>query len=272
MERAALRLATVGTLLKGGFSPYPTIAGGFVFDSAMDSITDLPPAHRRPVIIVRTDEDVITFNNAIVSGRQCRLLLEISVLTSITDSAGKTITDWPHTDSGLELMLDLLEWQVYIALFGYSEWAMWYRGEVKFGSMIRQSSNPRYAAPDRGAVRLAIRTLEFVMRLAAQDCIPKPLHQFAPPAPDVLPPRLVAVMEYLLAHSQGDFHSAVQKNYDSLKTYGPAPVPRLPALQHVWASFPDLEVEADWKIEQSAYLVPEPVTAGPVVIETPTLT
>jgi len=57
MERTALRLATVAALLNGGNEPWPTVAGEYVYDSLLDDVVDVIPARRKPVIIVRTDDD-----------------------------------------------------------------------------------------------------------------------------------------------------------------------------------------------------------------------
>jgi hypothetical protein len=272
MELDALRLATVGVLLNGGNQPYPTIAGGYVFDSVADEINDLDEGKRRPIVVVRTDEDTVLYSGAVSSGRQARLLIEVSVLSSIADKDGKLIINWPKTDAGMELMLGVLKWQVWNALFGMSEMSQWYRQTMNYVSMIQYNSVPQFATPDRGSVRLAISTMDFLMRLPVTDCVVPPVNERTPPSAPFLPPNLKKVFEYLLAHSVGDYHESLVILQEALTRYGPIPVPRLPAFQRVWATLPDLEIEAGWKIEQSEYPGTSPVTTEPIVVENTTVT
>ena len=132
MERTALRMATVAALLHGGHGPpWPTLAGEFVYDSMMDDITDVVPTQRKPVIVVRTDDDAITYKGHAFAGRQVRLLIEFGVLTAsmikTVDGQSLPRVDWPRTDSALEAFLDMMELQIWSALFGHSEWAMWWQ-------------------------------------------------------------------------------------------------------------------------------------------------
>lgn len=270
MELDALRLATVGVLLNGGRQPYPTIAGGYVFDSIADEINDLDEGRRRPIIVVRTDEDTVMYAGAALSGRQARLLIEVSVLSSIAGQDGKLIVDWPKTDAGIELMLGVLKWQVWNALFGFEEISQWYRGTMKYGSMVQYTSSPQFATPDRGSVRLAINTMDFVMRLPVADCVAPPLNELKLNSAPFLPPNLEKVFDYLLAHSVGDYHESLIILREALNRYGPIPVPRLPAFRRVWASLPDLETEAGWKVEQAEYPDSNPVIAEPIRVENPT--
>ena len=71
MERSALRLATVAALINGGNGPpWPTVAGAYVYDSMIDNVVDVVPSKRRPVIIIRIDDDNLVFNRFQVAGRQ----------------------------------------------------------------------------------------------------------------------------------------------------------------------------------------------------------
>ena len=262
MELDALRIATVAALLNGGNQPWPTIAGEFVYDSLRDDILDITPTMRRPVIVVRVDEDQQTFRTNVTMGRQARLLIEISVLTAIEDPAtGKSRIDWPKSDPALELMLGVLSWQVWNALRGASPWAQWYQGDAGFKGILGYTSVPRYAPPDRGAVRLAVRTLEYVMRLPS-ECLVTPLHEFDPSAPPFLPPSIVGVVNYILQNGSGDFRTAVLGLGKTLNRYAAVQKPRLPALQRVWAGFPDYEINARWPLEQAATLEWAPLTVG----------
>lgn len=144
-----LRVATVATLLNGGSPPWPTVAGAYVYDSMMDDIVDIVPDRRRPVIVVRTDEDQLVYQAHRVAGRQCRLLIELGVLTASTvkvNGIDEVRVDWPRTDSALEAFLDMLEWQVWNALMGHAPWARWYRDRAKFGTLAAYQSTPRSGA------------------------------------------------------------------------------------------------------------------------------
>lgn len=270
MERTALRISTMAALLNGGTAPYPTLAGEFVYDSLMDDIVDVVGSRRVPVVVVRTDQDVQSYNNNIPMGRQCNLLMEISVVSGSTDATGRARLSWPKTDPALEAMLDLLEWHVYVALRGYSEWAVWFREH--YTPIFRTSSTPRYSTPDKGLNRLAVRTLEYTTKLGL-ECRPKPLHEFAPSVPASLPPTMVNLFEYLATHGAGNFKDKyIAQIKDVLLAYGPVPRPIYPALQRVWVDLPKYETQAMWPIEQSAYLVSVPPTTGGIQVETPDLT
>jgi hypothetical protein len=162
MERTALRIATVAALLHGGKGPpWPTVAGEFVYDSLIDDVVDVVPVRRKPVIIIRTDDDQHMFKNNSFSGRQCRLLIELGVLTAATYKTASGVElpriDWPPTDSALEAFLDMLEWQVMNALYGPSFWGMWYQqlgyrsigGIVSLADCLRLAAGVHYSHKER---------------------------------------------------------------------------------------------------------------------------
>lgn len=260
MEQATLRLCAVAALLNGGAGTLrPTVAGDFIFDSKMDDIIDVSPTIRQPIAIVRTDEDSSVFNKNTFVGRQCRLNIEISAVTSVQMADGKSKIDFPKTDAQLELMLNVFEWQVWNALRGYDKWAQWFLNDMNFGALLGYSSTPRFTAPNRGAVRLAVRTLEFVMRMT-EECLVPPLSEMDPIAPPFLPPRIVRAINYITAHGGGDFKNAVQGFGRILTRYAQVQQPRFPALRRVWSDFPDLETETHWPIEQVS---DEPIVPAP---------
>lgn len=274
MERAVLRVATVAALLNGGAEPWPTVAGGFVYDSMMDNVTDVVPSKRRPVIIVRTDEDQMAYSGRNITGRQCRLLIEIGVLTSSmikVNGQDHERIDWPRTDSALEAFLDMLEWQVWNALMGYSVFARWYRERAGFGGLSSYLSTPRYSAPERGAVRLAVRTLSMMTNIGP-DCLLRPVKEF----PDgsctfepELSPRWVALICELQMIAKGPFKRSIDELAQTIETYGKLPRPAYPQLQRVWGSIPSLEIETMIPIRQEAPFCPDDLEAEPPVLGTP---
>ena len=274
MERSALRLATVATLINGGNGPpWPTVAGAYVYDSMIDSVVDVVPSKRRPVIIVRTDDDNLIFNRFQIAGRQCRLLIEFGVLTASTtkiNGVEEARVDWPRTDSALEAFLDLLEWQIWAALRGYSHWARLYQDRWHYGTISSYSSVPRFSAPERGAVRLAVRTLSILTNLPP-ECAPRPVKEFALPYPDVLPENWMQVVEDILCFADGDFKKSVEQMAALIAAHGYMKRPTYPPLQRVWASIPSLEIEAMWPIEQEAPFVETANVMVPPETGTPTV-
>lgn len=268
METAALRLAAVATLLNGGVAPWPTIAGEFVYDSMRDDILDVTPLSRKPIIIVRTDEDQVSFRENTVMGRQCRMLIEASVVTAAQGADGKTKLDWPKTDPAIELMLNIMEWQIWNALRGMGFWADWFQHTMQYSSLLGYSSTPRYALPDRGAVRLAVRTLEFIFKMR-EECIVPPLHETDPSVPVFLPPTIVAVINQVVQKGGGEFRTAVIGLGKTLLRYGAAEHPRYPALQRVWTDVTNLGVVIDTPLEQSASLEWAPFTVGNTTLGVP---
>jgi hypothetical protein len=258
MERTALRLATVATLINGGHGPpWPTVAGEFVYDSMIDSVVDVVPSKRRPVIIIRVDDDNLAFNRFQIIGRQARLLIEFGVLsaaTTLINGKEEPRIDWPRTDSSLEAFLDLLEWQIWAALRGHGYWASLYQDRWHYGQFSGYSSVPRFSAPERGAVRLAVRTLSILVNLPP-ECPPSPVKEFAHPVPDVLPEGWVRVVNDLLCTATGDFKKSIEQLAAIIEAHGYLPRPTYPPLQRVWASIPSLEIEAMWPIEQEAPFV-----------------
>ena len=267
MFRTMLRLATATALLNGGGPPFPTLAGEFVYDSLIDDIVNVTPDRRKPVIVVRTDEDQVDYRSAKENSRQCRLLIEISMVTAVTVN-GVARLDWPRTDSALEATLDLMEWQVRNALFGYSEMAQWWQSRV---AVVGYSSSPRYSPPERGSIRLAVRNLE-LLTLLPFDCPLPLLHEWqSQPIPPQQPPQWVGFVAQLLACTTGGLHSAVEEMAKIVARYGSAPVPTARPFQRVWATLPDYEVEAEWKLEQEAPLAAAPLVTEPPVLGAPTI-
>jgi len=272
MERTALRLATVAALLNGGNEPWPTVAGEYVYDSLLDDVVDVIPARRKPVIIVRTDDDEHLFRGYQISGRQCRLLIEIGVLTASTYklSTGQELpkVDWPPTDSALEAFLDMLEWQVLNALYGFSDWALWYKEDMKYGTVGSLVSLPRYSAPDRGAVRLAVRTLQLACALPP-ECIAQPRNEYDGPTLPFLPMNYINVVGCIIMKGNGAFKKSVLELKRTIDRYGPVPTPTYPAFQRVWAELPKWNIEAEWRIEQAVPFISNGIITQKVILGKP---
>ena len=268
MFRTMLRLATTGVLLNGGGPPWPTLVGEFVYDSLIDSIVDVTPNGRKPVIVVRTDEDQVGYRNAQENNRQCRLLIEISMVTAATVN-GVARLDWPRTDSSMEGTLDLLEWQVRNALFGHTSMAHWWQSRV---AIVGYSSSPRFSPPERGSIRLAVRNLELLTLIPLDCTLPLVAEWSAEPIQPRLPPRWEDFVEQLLLCSTGGFRASVEELARTVARYGALPVPTAPPFQRVWATLPDGDgVEAEWKLEQEAPLAAIPLVTEPPQLGAPTL-
>lgn len=274
MERLALRIATVGTLVNGGSPPYPTLANEFVFDSILDDIADVIAKRRKPVILVRTEEDEKQYGDGFKPLKKLtRLCIEISVLTAVTDAQGNLRPEWPQTDSTLEAQLDILEHQVWTGLYGWSDWSQFYSDTMGYTALRGYQSRPRYTTPERGAVRLAVRTLDFLVQLPG-DCFPKPLNELDPSAPAWITPNLYMVLKYGLDHGVGQFRDKyIMQLASMVQYYGYTSRPRLPAFQRAWVTLPQYEVEAEWLIPQLAQLeVPTPaLEMGALVLGSPSL-
>lgn len=153
-----MRLATCRAL-KGA-----TMAGDRVFDSAIDPIDMTIAQLRQPIVIVTTDDHVIEK----VEGRDltgasvaCELVIEAAIAARVELPAGdegepEAMIQIPHTDEGMEMMLDLLEHQIIAALLhGRSEWS---RVWVKMVPRVTRRLSRRGADTDKG-VRFAARQI-----------------------------------------------------------------------------------------------------------------
>lgn len=274
MELDALRLAAVVALLNGGSPPWPTLAGKYVFDSLIDTISDVVPIRRKPVIVVRTDEDFeLHDRGGTETGRQARLLIELSMVTAVEDpnNPGHRKLDWPQTDAALELQLGTMCWQVYNALRGFGRWAQWFKDECKYSQILAWNSMPRFSGSAGGAggsgtnLRLAARTIEAVFKIR-DECIVQPLNELAPESPPFLPPSLLRVVNTVLLKSSKD--SDLYKSFvglrDQLERYAQAERPRMPALLTVYGTVPvgtdpsgDASVQAAWEIDQGGWFIEE---------------
>lgn len=212
MNRAALRLATLAALTAGGTEPWPTLAGTAVFDSRQDPIEDLAADERQAVIVIRTGEDRRASGTpsqvgaGLRTGRMCELTIEVGVVTAAEDEDGNLLVGWPETDSQLEAVLDALEYQVEMALWGETDWAIWWRS-LPLGSLVSTVSNPIYTEPASGRVRLAAREIVLTVELAV-DARPRARRASGPAVPATLPAGIAGVLAKIAADGAGDVKSA----------------------------------------------------------------
>jgi hypothetical protein len=270
MEIDALRLAVVIALLNGGHTPYPTLAEKYVYDSMIDDLLVCVPKQRRPVIIVRTDEDQeLHDRGGTFRGRQCRVLIEMAVLTGVEATDGRSLPDWPKTDLALELQLGIMYWQVYNALRGHSLWAQWFKEEAGYSQVTGWQSVPRFSPPNRGSVRLAARTIDAVFTLHS-ECLVMPLKESDPVAPKFLPPSLVRVVNKMITDGSDDMKTIFTGLAGMLHRYAEAERPRYPALQTVWGTYPQQdELQTNWPIEQVTALEQAAINVGNATVGSP---
>ena len=116
--RLAIRMAAVRAL--SGV----TLAEDRVFDSAIEPIENFAKDENpRPVIVVTTDDDEADITGRDLMGAETRRLdLVIEFIIAGSTTAGEITV--PHTDAGMEVILDVLQRQIYRALLsGETPWA-----------------------------------------------------------------------------------------------------------------------------------------------------
>ena len=212
LARTALRLLVVEALSPTGTpedGPWPTIAGGKVYDSRLVPAEDIAETERHPVAMIYTDEVEAVprqTNGRLPLAVQVDLRIEIALpqLVSATfeDEEGETreevFAGFPQTDPETEAQLDLLESQVVFALF-----------QGPTGALLRRLMPPKLkefsSVPFRSGeqrVRQAMRSLTFRLTEFPSDC-----YDMAPAEiPDGLarlPQPLRAVAEALPEQSYG---------------------------------------------------------------------
>jgi hypothetical protein len=151
LSRLAMRIAAARAV-KG-----VTLAENRVFDSAIDPIDLTIAENRQPILVVMTDE-----HEAIPTGRDlfhtdasCDLIIEaaIAARVEIEGEVGITI---PHTDEGMELVLDMMEHQVIAGLT--RERTAWSRVWMKLVPRVKRRLSRRGASAE-GGVRFAARQI-----------------------------------------------------------------------------------------------------------------
>jgi len=151
LARLALRVAAARAI-RGA-----TLAEDRVYDSAIDPIDHAVLENRQPFVVVSTeDHDVaVTGRDLLYGAHECTLLIEMAVATrvAVDGEAGLTI---PHTDEGMELVLDIIEHQIMAALT--RERTAWSRVFMNLVPVIKSRKSRRGASAE-GGVRFAARQI-----------------------------------------------------------------------------------------------------------------
>lgn len=207
MIRTALRLLTIATLT-GVEGSRPTMAGARVYDSRIDPIDPITlpdgqvPGEGAPVIVVRTENDrgePLNTQGGAAFLREVSLVIEVGMIARlpIADDNGQAsyVADWPETDAELEASLDLLEYQIRIALQrAHTVYGEQWRKLTRKVSVIESH---RQAQDDTG-VKFALRETTFTCE--TRDEAPAPVYRVDPltgEAIDTLPVGLERLPEPL---------------------------------------------------------------------------
>jgi len=151
LSRLAMRVAAARAI-KGA-----TLAETRVFDSTIDPIDQTIADTRAPVLIVTTDdhEMEITGRDLMHGNTRCELVIEAAIASRV-EVSGDVSLSIPHTDEGMEIVLDLIEHQVMVALT--RERTAWSRVWMKLVPRIHKRSSRRGASVEHG-VRFAARQI-----------------------------------------------------------------------------------------------------------------
>lgn len=176
MIRLFIRQCSIAALRNGG-----TIAGGRVFDSDNSPLLDVLSETNQtsPYVTVYTDDDTHTSVQGMdlaAADRTLLLVIEIGIgsKTVLATPEGEEppppILQIAHSDEGMELVLDVLEWQVKKAL--------WQDPANKWGDMLRRMAmSIRRVTSIRGAQagqggRYAMRQIAYHVGNVVSDPIP----------------------------------------------------------------------------------------------------
>lgn len=151
LSRLAMRIAAARAVRNA------TLAEGRVFDSVVDPIDMTVAENRSPVLVVMTDE-----HEAIPTGRDlfqtdvsCDLIIEAAIAARV-EIEGQVSLEIPHTDEGMELVLDIIEHQVIAALT--RERTPWSRIWMKLVPRVKRRLSRRGASAENG-IRFAARQI-----------------------------------------------------------------------------------------------------------------
>ena len=148
----ALRIATVKAL-KGR-----TLAGDRVYDSAIETIDAQVEDDGSPLIVVYTDEEEgrVSGKDLFVTGRSLSLVIQCAVANRVQSHTGAVTVEIPHTDEGIESVLDFMRHDIVSALqAGDSPWSDLWRELVTNIEMV----NVRRGASAKKGLRFAAREL-----------------------------------------------------------------------------------------------------------------
>jgi hypothetical protein len=157
LSRLAMRIAAARAV-KG-----VTLAGDRVFDSAIDPIDATIAENRQPILVVMTDEhEVMPDGRELFHGRaSCDLIIEAAIAARVEVEGEVSITI-PHTDEGMELVLDMIEHQVIAALI--RERTAWSRVWMKLVPVVKRRLSRRGASTENG-IRFAARQIVLTCEL-----------------------------------------------------------------------------------------------------------
>jgi hypothetical protein len=151
LARLAMRVAAARAI-RGA-----TLAEDRVYDSAIDPIDHAVLENRKPFVVVSTeDHDItVTGRDLVYGDHACKLMIETAVASrvEIDGEDGLTI---PHTDEGMEIVLDILEHQIIAALG--QERTAWSRVFMHLVPTVK-SRQSRRGASTEGGVRFAARQI-----------------------------------------------------------------------------------------------------------------
>jgi len=151
LARLAMRVAAARAI-RGA-----TLAENRVYDSVIDPIDQAVLENRQPFVVVSTeDHDVAVTGRDLVYGmHECRLMIETAAASRVA-IAGEDAFAIPHTDEGMELVLDILEHQIMAALT--RERTAWSRVFMNLVPIVRTRQSRRGASTE-GGVRFAARQI-----------------------------------------------------------------------------------------------------------------
>jgi hypothetical protein len=148
----ALRIATV-KILEGR-----TLAGDRVFDSAIETLDMQVEADGAPMIVVYTDDEESIFRgkDMMVPDRTMSLVIQCAVANRVQAQDGAVSIEIPHTDEGIESVLDFMRHDIVEALqTGPGDWADLWRSLVSSVKMIEV----RRGASAKKGLRFAAREI-----------------------------------------------------------------------------------------------------------------
>lgn len=151
LARLAMRIAAARAV-RG-----TTLADARVYDSSIDPIDIAVQENRQPFLVVYTDdhESEIAGRDLFYGEHTCDLVIEAAIASRV-EIPGDVGIDIPHTDEGMELVLDIIEHQIMAALV--RERTEWSRIWMKLVPRIRRRQSKRGASAE-GGVRFAARQI-----------------------------------------------------------------------------------------------------------------
>ncbi len=166
MYRSIARMAAVSAINNFYSEPWPTLAGGNIFDSKIEPVEDMQRDRVFPCCVIYTDYDKDHWSKGqgVHRDRFLNITIELLVIMATKlDGAGELesyTVECPVTDSEIELSLDYLEAQVFRALSNGNE------ASDAFNFLCPSYENviSRRGASVEGGNRLAARQITLEMK------------------------------------------------------------------------------------------------------------